>query len=126
MLLTVSNGMNSFLQLCTVLIIFVFVLVITWAATKWIANVQNSNKTEGGNIEVVETYRLTANKYIQIIRTGEKYLAVAICKDTVTMLAEVPAEQIHMPDRSANSMPDFKRIFEKAKIMDKEQKNSKE
>jgi len=85
MLLTVSNGMNSFLQFCTVLLIFLFVLAVTWAATKWIANFQGT-KIGWTNIEVVETYRLSASKYIQIIRTGEKYLAVAVCKDTVTML----------------------------------------
>ena len=122
MLLTVSGDMNSYLQFCTVLIIFILVLGITWVATKWIANFQ-SGKAGGTNIEIVETYRLTANKYIQIIRTGEKYLAVAICKDTVTMLAEIPAEQIHLSDKSADPMTDFKKIFEKAKIMDKNRKN---
>lgn len=122
MLLTVSNGTNSFLQLCTVLIIFVFVLLITYGATKWIAKIQDHNPG-GTNIEVIETHRLTTNKYIQIVRTGEKYLAIAICKDTVTMLAEIPAEQIHMQSQSGNSTPDFKKIFEKAKRMDKNQKN---
>lgn len=122
MLLTVSSGMNSFLQFCTVLLIFLFVLAVTWAATKWIANFQGT-KTGGANIEVVETYRLSASKYIQIIRTGEKYLAVAVCKDTVTMLTEISAEQIHLPERPADSMPDFKKIFEKAKILDKNQRN---
>ena len=95
MLLAVSNRMNSFLQFFTVLLIFLFVLFITWAATRWIANFQQG-RADGANIEVVETYRLTANKYVQIIRTGEKYLA---------------------------SMPDFKKIFEKAKRMDKNQEH---
>lgn len=122
MLLAVSNRMNSFLQFFTVLLMFLFVLFITWAATRWIANFQQG-RAVGANIEVVETYRLTANKYVQIIRTGEKYLAVAICKDTVTMLTEVPAEQIHLPDRPVESMPDFKKIFEKAKRMDKNQEH---
>ncbi len=122
MLLTVSNSVNSVLQFCTVLLIFIFVLVVTWIATKWIANFQGG-RDDGANIEVIETYRLTANKYIQIIRTGEKYLAVAICKDTVTMLTEIPAGQIHLPDKPVNSMPDFKKIFEKAKTLDKNHRN---
>lgn len=122
MLLAVSSSMNSFLQFCTVLFIFVFVLFVTWAATRWIANFQQG-RSIGTNVEVIETHRLTANKYIQIIRTGEKYLAVAVCKDTVTMLAEIPAEQIHLPDRPVDSMPDFKKIFEKAKMLDKNQRN---
>lgn len=123
MLLTISNDMNSFLQFCTVLFIFVLVLGITWVATKWIAHVQNGQTAHSTNIEVIETYRLTANKYIQIVRTGEKYFAVAICKDTVTMLTEIPAEQIHLPDKSAGTMPDFKKIFEMAKWKDNNRKN---
>lgn len=125
MLLTLSKSTNSFLQFCTVLIIFIFVLVITWVATKWIANIQKGNSF-GINIEIVETHRLTANKYVQIIRTGDKYLAIAICKDTVTMLTEIPAEQIHISQETANTVPDFKKIFEKAKLLDKDRKNGRE
>ena len=115
--------MDSFLQLCTVLFIFVLVLVITWAATKLIANMQNGQSVHSANIEVIETYRLTANKYIQIIKTGEKYLAIAVCKDTVTMLAEIPAGQVHVPDRQGSAMPDFKKILEMARRKDDNRKN---
>ncbi len=123
MLLAISKDMDSFLQLCTVLIIFVFVLAVTWAATKWIANVQNGQAAQGGNIEVIETYRLTANKYIQIVRAGEKYLAIAICKDTVTMLAEIPAGQIRLADKPAGTVPDFKKLLEMARRKDDNRKN---
>lgn len=121
MLLTVSNSTNSYLQFLTVLIIFVFVLGITWFFTRWMANLQKG-RTHGANIEIIETYKITANKYVQIIKTGDKYLAIGIGKDTITMLAEIPAEQIHLPDKAGDAMPDFKKIFEKAKIMDKDRK----
>ncbi len=39
------------------------------------------------------------------------------------MLAEIPAGQIHLPEQPADSMPDFKGIFEKAKMLDKNNKN---
>ncbi len=123
MLLTVSGSMDSFLQLCTVLFIFVFVLAVTWFATRWIANIQNGQNIHGANIEVVETYRLTANKYIQIVRAGEKYLAIAVCKDTVTMLAEIPDGQIRLPDKTGGGMPDFKKVFEMARRKDDNRKN---
>lgn len=123
MLLTVSSGMDSFLQFCTVLFIFVLVLLITWTATKLIANLQNGQSVYSANIEVIETYRLTTNKYIQIVKTGEKYLAIAVCKDTVTMLAEIPAGQIHLPDRQGGVMPDFKKMLEMARRKDNNRKN---
>ena len=123
MLLTVSEGVDSFVQLCTILVIFILVLAATWFATRWIANVQNGQNMRGGNVEVVETYRLTVNKYIQIVKVGEKYLAIAVCRDTVTMLTEIPAEQIQVSDKSGRAIPDFKKMLEMAKRKDDNRKN---
>lgn len=114
MLLTLSGEMESFLQFCTVLIIFIFVLLITWASTKWIANAQKGLKN-GSNIEIIETQSLAANKYLQIIKVGDQYLLIAVCKDTVTMLAEIPAEQIQISEESKTGTADFKKILDVAK-----------
>lgn len=48
----------------------------------------------GTNVEVIETFRLSQNKLVQILRLGESYVAVAVCKDTVTVLREIPAEEL--------------------------------
>ena len=93
MILTVSDSANAYLQFMTVLILFVFVLLITFWVTKWIAGYQKG-RTINTNMELIETFRLTNNKYIQIIRVGQKYLAVAIGKDSVTMLTEIPEEEL--------------------------------
>ena len=85
--------MNGVLQLVTVLFIFIFVLVITYVTTRWIAKQQKA-QMYNKNIEVIETYKVTPNKYIQIVRTGDKFLAIAICKDTITMLAELSKDEV--------------------------------
>lgn len=112
MLLTMSDGMNSYLQFITVLIIFVFVLAITLWTTRWIAGYQKS-KSLNANMELIESFRLTNNKYVQIIRVGQKYLAVAIGKDSVTMLTEVPEDQLVLSDSVQTSMPNFKELLQK-------------
>ncbi|MEG1946541.1 MAG: flagellar biosynthetic protein FliO [Lachnospiraceae bacterium] len=92
-LLNAYSGWDSFLQLMSVLFIFLFVLVITYAVTKWIAKYQQGvmpNK----NIRVIETFRISNNKYIQIIKVGEKYLVIAVGKDTVNVLTELTEEQL--------------------------------
>ena len=122
MLLALSGSTNSFLQLCTVLFVFVLVLALTWFATKWIASGQNG-RVHVGNIEAVETYRLTANKYIQIVRVGSKYMVLAICKDTVSFLAEITEEQLQLSDGSNESTADFMEFLKKAIKMDKNRKN---
>lgn len=98
MLLT---GMDGYLQLITVLVVFVVVLSITALVTKYIARYQKA-QSSGSNIEVLETIQIAAGKYIQLIRLGDTYAAIAVCKDTVTMLCQVPKEQIARRDQSGD------------------------
>ncbi|MCM1385850.1 MAG: flagellar biosynthetic protein FliO [Bacillus sp. (in: Bacteria)] len=112
MILTVSDSMNAYLQFVTVLILFVFVLIITYWVTKWIAGYQKGKMTNA-NMELIESFRLTNNKYIQIIRVGQKYLAVAIGKDSVTMLTEIPEEELLLSNNDDGMQAGFRELFEK-------------
>ena len=112
MILAVSGRTDSFIQFITVLIIFLFVLAVTYWVTKWTAGYQKS-QTSNANMEIMETIRLSNNKYIQIIRIGRKYLAVAICKDTVTMLTEVPEQDLVFSESNTSGTIGFKDILEK-------------
>ncbi len=114
--MTILLSAGSYAQLITVLIMFVAVLGITAWVTKWLANyqrVQNAN----ANIEIVETVRITANKYIQLVRVGETFMAIAVCKDTVTMLGEIPVEQLKFLDPTQSKI-NFKELLEKTIKMD--------
>ena len=81
------------MQLIGVLVSFVFVLLLTYLTTKWIANYQKGH-SYNRNLKVIETLKLTNNKYIQIVQVGEVYLVIAIGKDEVTMLTELSKEQL--------------------------------
>ncbi len=110
MILAVSERADSYMQFITVLIIFVFVLLITYWVTKWTAGYQKS-RTSNANMEVLETIRLSGNKYVQIVRVGRKYLAVAICKDTVTMLTEIPEQDLVFSDGGMSGTSKFKDLL---------------
>ena len=114
MLLTGMSATDSYLQFITVLVLFVFVLGITYVTTRWIANYQKG-KNAGGNLEVIETMRITNNKYIQIVRAGDKYLAIAVGKDEIHMLAELPEEELMFTDTNVSSNMDFGSILDKFK-----------
>ena len=127
MILTVSNSTNSYLQFLTVLILFVFVLAVTYLTTRWIAGYQKGKKADA-NLEVIETSQIANNKYVQIIRVGQKYLAVAIGKDSVTMLTEVPEDQLTFSSSAKNEQLGFKELFEKIHkktILEKEDDRNK-
>ncbi len=107
---------DSFSQLITVLLVFVFVLALTLWTTRWIARYQKGQKA-GQNIDVVETCPMGNGKYIQIIRLADKYVAVAVCKDTVIVLAELDGEQMEFPDDAGRVSLRFQDLLRKAKAV---------
>lgn len=110
-----SGRINTVAQFITVIIIFLFVLLLTYIATRWMANFQKG-RLNTTNISVLETYKVTTNKYIQLVKTGEKYFAIAVCKDTITLLGELEKDDIIIPDPNGTKMAmSFSDIFDKAK-----------
>ncbi|MCI9447062.1 MAG: flagellar biosynthetic protein FliO [Lachnospiraceae bacterium] len=87
------SGWESFFQLIGVLLIFLFVLAITYVTTKWIGQYQQG-LMQNKNIQVVETFRVSNNKFIQIIQVGKKYLVISVCKDVVNILTELAEEEL--------------------------------
>lgn len=110
MCVLLTGSTDSYAQFITVLLLFVLVLGITALTTRWIANYQKQAGTNE-NIQVIETARIANNKFVQIIRTGEKYFVVAVCKDTVTMLGEIPGEQSKTGDPPQGFR--FRELFDK-------------
>ena len=112
MLLT-SNTMDGYAQLITVLIIFVVVLGVTAVTTKYVAQYQK-NAGINSNIEILETVKVSATKYIQLVRIGDTYVAMVVCKDTVTKLCEIPKEQLKLEGPEGNKTFSFKEMLNSA------------
>lgn len=113
MLLSLGDPVSSSAQFITVLLIFLFVVAITYFTTRYIAGYQK-NLIRTGNMELVESLRISNNKYLQIVRTGNKYLVIAVCKDTVTFLTELEESELIISQEEAVGL-DFKGLLEKAK-----------
>ena len=114
MLLSMTSGLDSVVQSITVLFIFAFVLAVTWFTTRYIAAIQKE-QCKTGNMELIETLRISNNKYLQIVRVGSKYFCMAVCKETVTMLGEIQKEDMVFYENNVNAGMDFQKILEKVK-----------
>ncbi len=101
-------------QFIAVFLIFIFVLAVTFFTTRFIGNYQKE-KLNGSNIKVVETQNIALNKYIQLVKIGDRYFALAVSKDSVTTIAEIPAESLSFTDNGNTSKFSFKEFLAKAK-----------
>lgn len=117
MLLMTSFG-ESLLQLIVVFVIFIGVLAATYFVTKWLANYQKA-ASYNKNLEIVETIRLTTNKYVQIVRAGsDSFYVIAIGKDEITMLGQLDKGELVLSEESQTNefkSMDFKSILERVK-----------
>lgn len=114
MILTGAARLDSLAQFVTVIILFLFVLGVTYFVTRWISGFQKTQMI-GTNMEIVDTLRISASKYLQIIRVGDKYFAIAVCKDTVTMLTEVSKDSLNLEMGSGNTNLSFREVLDKIK-----------
>lgn len=71
------------------------------------------------NIQVVETFRVSNNKFIQIIQVGKKYLVISVCKDVVNILTELTEDDLvwkpSQEERGVKVNENFQQIFTKLK-----------
>ena len=96
-----TSGVGSFMQLVGVLLIFVFVLALTYLTTRWIANYQKV-QGEHKNLRVLETIRIANNKYVQLVEAGEEYLVIAVGKDEAHLLTVLTREQFKVGPQETN------------------------
>ena len=110
-----SDRAESFTQFLTVILVFVLVLAITYLTTRFVGNYQKA-RSVNRNFEVIETYRITNGKYLQIVKIGEKYVVIGIGKDNVTSICELSADDIKpAPESPGLGVDAFKSLLDKAR-----------
>lgn len=119
------SRVESLFNLFGMILVFLFILGIAYLTTRMLGD-SKLLKQRNKNIDIIETYKLGPNKFIQIIKVGEKYVAIGIGKDEIEYLTELPKEQLILDsilNQRTNSPESFKDIL--AKLGKKEENKNK-
>ena len=84
---------QNVIELLGLIVIFIIVLVVCYFTTKFVAGRQLVQK-KVGNFEVIETFPLAQNKYLQLIKMGTKYIVISVTKDNITYITELNHNRI--------------------------------
>jgi flagellar protein FliO/FliZ len=115
LLAVLSSKWEAFAQLLTLIIVFALVLALTYFVTRFAGNYQKS-KLSGQNITIIETMRISGSKYIQLIQVGSQYFAIAVYKDTVTLIGEIRQEDLALSDDTTTvESESFRKVLDKFK-----------
>lgn len=98
-----TTGMTTFdsvLELIGLIILFVIIIFATYYTTRFIGNFQN-NQMKKSNFKVIESYRISQGKYLQIIKVSSKYFVIALGKDEITFITQLEEDEILLKDDMA-------------------------
>ncbi len=113
-LAVVTDRAESITQFLTVILVFVLVLGLTYLTTRFVGSYQKT-KSATRNFDVIETYRVTNGKYLQIVKIGTKYVVIGIGKDDITHICDLSEEDIRtVPEPAGQGIESFRVLLEKA------------
>lgn len=121
MVLVSASNLKSVGELICVVFLFLFVLFLAYLAARLAGSFQSGVIQKRSNIHVVEVFHLSGSKMIEIIRVGDRYLVLAVCKDSVTLLTELKETEIKEQETALEPI-DFSRILDRLKKNEKQKK----
>ena len=93
--LLLGSTFGDVMRLLGLLFLFCIVLLGAVLATKFIGN--RAIGLRNNNIKIIETYRLSTSGVIVIAKIADKYMALAVCKEKITVLSQLDEENIIIP-----------------------------
>ncbi len=93
---------------------FVLVLGVTFFVTKWMGTYQK-NQGRGVNIEIIDSARISPGVCIEIVRIGNRYVALSVGKDEAALVCELNEDDITLLKDSGRQGVGFDGVLKKVR-----------
>ena len=119
MVLMGKTGMiGSLAQIFGMLVAFAVIVAAAYFVSKYFGKYAVKAR-ENSNIKVVETSRITVDKYLQIIEVNGQFFLIGISKNNMNLISELDADRIKACIPKEIERFSFKEFLEKAKSKEK-------
>jgi len=105
---------NNVLQLLGLVLLLIVILIAAYYTSKFVGRYK-MGQLKNSNIQVIEAYRISTNKMLQIVKISNKYLVLAISKDNITCITELDESEVLAHEINEDEKQSFRHIFEKIK-----------
>ncbi len=106
------SGTQSILKLIGLIILCALIIAASYYVTRMIGK-REAGLTGSSNFKSIDAYRLSPNKYLQIIQIGSRYFCISVSKDDVRLICELSEEDISFRQKNDRVLS-FKDILAKA------------
>lgn len=118
-MILIASTRDSVVQFITVTAIFILVLAITYFTTRWIGSYQKKHMSHG-NIKIIESFRLSGNKVLEVVKVGDKCFLIAVCKDVVNLIGEINEETMEI-ENTQQTAESFGTVFNRFRFAKKDE-----
>ena len=108
------SSTDNFLELVGLILLLIVILIAAYYTTRFIGGIKQG-QMRNSNFQVIDTYRISSNKVMQIVKVGNKFVVIGIGKDTINFITELSEDAVMFHDENNGIKPDFKQIFDKLK-----------
>ncbi len=105
---------GSIIQLFELLFILILILAAAYFTTRYVGKL-SLGQFKNSNFKVIDTYRISPNKFLQVVKIANKYIVIAVGKDTINFITELEETELFMKETPAKENVNFKQILEKIK-----------
>ena len=111
---TERTTMDSFMQLVGLVFLLIVILVAAYFTSKFVGGIK-LGQLKHSNFNVIDSYRISPNKVMQIVKIGNKYIVIAIGKETINVITELDEADVFIKEVGTGEKLNFKQILEKLK-----------
>jgi flagellar protein FliO/FliZ len=111
---TERTTMDSFMQLVGLVFLLIVILIAAYYTSKFVGGIK-LGQLKHSNFSVIDSYRIGPNKVMQIVKIGNKYIVIAIGKDTINVVTELEEADVFIKEINTSEKLNFKQILDKLK-----------
>lgn len=105
---------DSFVQMVSLVLILIIILVAAYYTSRFVGKIKMGQMSKS-NFQVIDTYRISQNKALQIVKIANKYVVIAIAKDTIEVITELEEAEVMIREFHSDEKQSFKQILDKLK-----------
>jgi len=109
------NTTDNVLQLVGLLLLLIVILIAAYYTSKFVGGIK-LGQLKNSNFKVIDSYRFSQNKALQIVKIGNKFIVISIGKDTINYITELDETEILMKEINSKDKLSFKQVLEKLKV----------
>ncbi len=109
-----ASGGSGFWQMTGLVFMLIIILIAAYFTSRLVANVK-LGQLKKSNFQVIDAYRISANKVLQIVKIGNKYVVLGIGKDSINYITELEEAEVIFREFNQGEKQTFKQIMDKLK-----------